>query len=80
MNLMATCPKCMGFLEENHRCPRGLWSRLSEALVTVGIGAGAGTIFCYAIEDRPLASLVLAAAALGGVLAMAVRQAISGKA
>jgi hypothetical protein len=35
---------------------------------------------CYAFEDRPVAPLVLAAAALGAVLAMALRQATSGKA
>ena len=69
----------MGFLTEDHRCPRGVFSRLSEALVTVGIGAGAGTGFCYLIDDRPVASLVLAAAALGAVLAMALRQATGGK-
>jgi len=67
----------MGFLEEGHRCPRGVWSRLSEALVTVIIGAGIGTAFCYLIEERPVAPLVLAAAALGAVLASAVRQATS---
>ena len=70
----------MGFLEENHRCPRGVFSRISEALVTVAIGAGIGTALCYALEDRPVAPLVLAAAALGAVLAMALRQATSGKA
>jgi hypothetical protein len=70
----------MGFLEENHRCPRGVFSRISEALVTVAIGAGIGTAVCYAFEDRPVAPLVLAAAALGAVLAMALRQATSGKA
>ena len=74
---MATCPKCMGFLEEGHKCPRGVWSRLGEALVTVGIGAGVGTALCYAIEERPVTPLVLAAAALGAVLANAVRQATS---
>ena len=69
----------MGFLEENHRCPLGVWSRVSEALVTVVIGAGVGTALCYAIEERPVASLVLAAAALGAVLSVAVRQAIGGR-
>ena len=78
-DVMATCPKCMGFLTENHRCPRGVWSRISEALMTVVIGGGVGIAICYAIEDRPVAPLVLAAAALGAVLAMAVRQAIGGK-
>jgi hypothetical protein len=70
----------MGFLEENHRCPRGVFSRISEALVTVAIGAGIGTALCYAFVDRPVAPLVLAAAALGAVLATALRQATSGKA
>jgi hypothetical protein len=67
----------MGFLEEGHKCRRGAWSRLSEALVTIVIGAGLGTVICYAIEDRPVAALVFAAAALGAVLATAVRQATS---
>ena len=67
----------MGFLEEGHKCPRGLWSRLSEALVTVVIGGAIGIALCYALEERPVAPLVLAAAALGAVLASAVRQATS---
>ena len=67
----------MGFLQEGHKCPRGVWSRLGEAIFTVIIGAAIGIAFCYAIEERPVAPLVLAAAALGGVLATAVRQATS---
>ncbi len=67
----------MGFLEEGHKCPRGVWSRLSEAVFTVFIGAAIGIALCYAIEERPVAPLVLAAAALGAVLASAVRQATS---
>ena len=73
---MATCPKCMGFLDEGHRCPGAVWSRVSKAILTVGAGAVIGVLFVYAIEDRPLAALVLAGAALGAVLAMAIRQAI----
>src|SRR4051812_4985567 len=41
--LVATCPKCMGFLDDGHRCPRGLFSRLGEALTTVLVGGGLGT-------------------------------------
>jgi len=67
----------MGFLAEGHRCPRGVFSRLGEALLTLLIGAAVGIALCYAIEDRPVAPLVLAAAALGAVLASAVRQATS---
>ena len=73
---MATCPKCMGFLDEGHRCPGGVWARVSKAILTVAAGAVIGVLFVYAIEDRPLAALVLAGAALGAVLAMAIRQAI----
>ena len=67
----------MGFLEEGHKCHRGVWSRLSEAVFTVFIGAAIGIALCYALEERPVAALVLAAAALGAVLASAVRQATS---
>jgi hypothetical protein len=73
---MATCPKCLGFLNEGHRCPGGVWARVSKAILTVGVGGGVGILFVYAIEERPLAALVLAGAALGAVLAIAVRQAI----
>ncbi len=66
----------MGFLDEGHKCPGGIWARLGKAMLTVLIGAAIGTFAVYAIDDRPLAALVLAAAALGAVLAMAVRQAL----
>ena len=73
---MATCPRCFGPLTENHRCPRGLARRTTEAFSTLGVGAIVGAIFCFAIEDRPPGALVLAAAALGAVLASAVKQAL----
>lgn len=75
---MATCPKCMGALTDDHRCPRGTFSRITDALSTVGIGGVIGAALCYAIDDRPAGSLVLAAAALGAVLTSAVRQAVGG--
>jgi hypothetical protein len=73
---MATCPKCMGFLTEGHKCPGGVWSRLSKSLLTVIIGAVIGTLVVYVIEERPVPALWMAGAALGAVLAMSVRQAI----
>ena len=76
---MATCPKCMGFLGENHRCPRGWFHRLVDALTTVGAGAVLGTVVLYLFDERPVPALVLAAAALGAVLMSAVRQAVGGK-
>jgi len=66
----------MGFLSEGHRCPGGVWARLSKALLTLMIGASIGTVVVYAIEERPVPALWLAGAALGAVLAMSVRQAI----
>jgi hypothetical protein len=76
---MATCPRCMGALTENHRCPRGVFSRITDALTTVAIGAALGTAFTFVIDERPASALVLAAAALGAVLVSAVRQAIGGR-
>ena len=76
---MATCPRCMGALTENHRCPRGPFYRVTDALGTLGVGALIGIALCYGLEERPVPALVLAAAALGSVLASALRQAITGK-
>ena len=76
---MATCPKCLGPLTENHKCPSGIGRRLTDAVITVGVGGGIGAALAFAVNDRPPTSLVLAAAALGAVLANAVRQAVGGK-
>ena len=77
---MATCPKCFGPLTENHKCPAtGRLGRVIDALTTVAIGGVIGIVLSYVIEDRPVPALVVAAAALGAVLASAVRQAISGR-
>jgi len=69
----------MGALTENHRCPRGRFSRVTDALSTVAVGSVIGGLVVFAIEDRPAGALVLASAALGAVLASAVRQAIGPK-
>jgi cation transporter-like permease len=76
---MATCPKCFGALNENHKCPRGILSRVTHALSTVLLGGVIGVVLSYVIEERPVPALVLAAAALGAVLASAVRQAVTGR-
>jgi hypothetical protein len=66
----------MGALTENHRCPRGRFSRMTDALSTVAIGGGLGALLVFALQDRPAGALVLAAMALGAVLANALRQAV----
>ena len=73
---MATCPRCFGALTDNHKCPRGIFSRVTDALSTVVIGAVVGGIAAIIINERAPAALVVAAAALGAVLASAVRDAI----
>ena len=76
---MATCPKCFGALTENHRCPRRAVSgRLTQALSTIGLGGMIGVVLTFALIERPASALVLAFAALGAVLASAVRQAVGG--
>ncbi len=75
---MATCPKCLGPLTDNHKCPRGRLGRITDALATTAVGALAGWVLVLMIEDRPAGALILAAAALGAILASAVRQAIHG--
>jgi len=69
----------MGALTEHHRCPRGRFRRMTDALPTVGIGGAIGTVLCFVIEDRPATALVLAAAALGAVIANALRRAVGPK-
>jgi hypothetical protein len=69
----------MGYLTENHRCPRGIFSRITDALSTLVIGALIGAVFYVAMVEKPVMSVTMAAAALGAVLAAGVRQAISGR-
>ncbi len=76
---MATCPKCMGALTENHKCPPRVLRRLTDAISTIGVGGLVGAILCFAIDDRPAGAMVMATAALGAVLAYAIRQAILGR-
>lgn len=76
---MATCPYCYGALTENHKCPRGrIGKRVGDAVMTVLLGAGIAIGLCYGLVERPTAALVFATAALGAVLANAVRQALGG--
>jgi hypothetical protein len=73
---MATCPRCLGPLTEDHRCPRGRFSRIGDALAPVVGGAVVGGLIPVIFSANASMALVLAAAALGGVLANAVRQAL----
>ena len=69
----------MGALTENHKCPPRVLRRVTDAVSTVGVGSVVGAILCFAIDDRPAGALVMATAALGAVLAYAIRQAVLGR-
>ena len=73
---MATCPKCLGPLTENHKCPHGIIRRVTGALWIVGIGGIGGALATWLFDERPAPALVLASAALGAVLTSAVREAL----
>jgi hypothetical protein len=74
---MATCPRCFGALTEHHKCPRSsILSAITDALSTVGVGGLLGGLVAFLVNEHPPTALVIAAAALGAVLASAVRQAI----
>ncbi len=75
---MATCPRCFGTLTEHHRCPRGLTSRVTHALTTFAIGGLLGAVICFVFDERPAPALLVAGAALGAVLAGALRTAVEG--
>jgi hypothetical protein len=49
---------------------------MADALSTVGVGGLLGGLMAVIINEQAPTSLVLAAAALGAVLASAVRQAV----
>lgn len=76
---MATCPRCLGALTEDHRCPRQWPSRIGDRLVTLSVGGGIGITLSFVIEERPGAALLLASATLGAVLARALRDAVGSR-
>ena len=51
-------------------------SRVTDALSTVGVGGVLGGVAAIIVNEQAPTALVLAAAALGAVLASAVRDAI----
>ena len=76
---LATCPKCMGALTEHHRCPRGPSSGHRRAVDRRGRRVDRHRRVIHVFNERPVPALVLAAAALGSVLASALRQAVNGR-
>lgn len=76
---MATCPRCLGPLTENHRCPGAALRRIFYALSVITGGVLVGGLSAWIVTDRPAPALVLAASALGAVLAKAMSDAVRRK-
>ena len=76
---MATCPRCLGPLTENHRCPGAAFRRIVYALAVITAGVLVGGLSAWVVTDRPAPAVVLAASALGAVLAKAVSEAVGRK-
>lgn len=73
---MATCPRCLGPLDDDHRC-LGRLARARGPLAAIAVGGTAGSLMVFAVEARPAAALIMAAAALGAVVAHALRSAVN---
>ena len=70
---MATCPKCGGYLDTNHRCRGGRrrMRRIGYAL----IGAVVGFVIGVNMVEQPAQALLpFVTAALGAILTWAVRR------
>ncbi len=55
----------MGALTENHRCPRGRFSKITDALSTVMVGAVLGGVLVFLVVDQPAGALVTCRWGLG---------------
>ena len=70
---MATCPRCGGFLHDNHRC-RGRWRRLARTASWTGTGLAAGGASSFLFTEQPAVALIATCGVLGVVLVTAVRR------
>ncbi len=73
---MATCPRCMGPLTDDHRCPRARSRRLLRTTAPILVGVLVGVVASFGLLDRPHPLVVVCAALLGGLLADALRRAV----
>jgi hypothetical protein len=73
---MATCPRCMGPLTDDHRCPRAQSRRLLGVGAPILVGVFVGVMACFGLFERPHPMVVLFAGLLGGLLADALRRAV----
>lgn len=70
---MATCPRCGGFLHENHRC-RGRWRQYARTASWTGAGLASGAASSFLFAEPPAVALIATCSVLGAVLVNAVRR------
>ena len=71
--MMATCPKCGGYLGSHHKCRGNLRRMLRE--IGLGIAGGmVGFVSAFPLADRPSDLLLIVTTLLGVVLTLAVRR------
>jgi hypothetical protein len=68
---MATCPKCGGYLSDDHRC-FGAWWQIVRTIGVAFAGAVFGIVAVVALAEHPSTSLLGAMGLLGAVLVTAL--------
>jgi peptidoglycan/LPS O-acetylase OafA/YrhL len=72
---MATCPKCGGYLSDDHR-GFGAWRRITRAIGVVVAGALFCVVVVLALSEHPSKLLLAVVGLLGAVLVSALWRAI----
>jgi hypothetical protein len=68
---MATCPKCGGYLSDDHRCC-GAWRHIARTMGVALGGAVFGVVAVLVLAEHPSKSLLVVAGLLGAVLVTAL--------
>jgi hypothetical protein len=68
---MATCPKCGGYLSDDHRC-FGAWRHIARTMAVALAGAIFGVVAVLVLAEHPSPSLLGAIGLLGAVLVTAL--------
>jgi hypothetical protein len=68
---MATCPKCGGYLSDDHRC-FGAWRHIARTMGLALAGAVFSVVAVLVLAEHPSKSLLAVAGLLGAVLVTAL--------
>jgi hypothetical protein len=68
---MATCPKCGGYLSDDHRC-FGAWRHIARTLGVTVAGALCGVVVVLLLVEHPSMPLLAATGVLAAVVVTAL--------